>query len=132
MAKIYLYNGEQHTLTSLQKLSSVSRRTLSDRLANGWDVEKAVNTPRQNEAHKTCPPEMYANGNIDIIFEKHIPGVFMEMQPVLDKVYSAEPHRTFSSSKKSKLYYIIKLEDGKPLIVYPEEFQWVKPAADAA
>lgn len=132
MAKMYFYNGEQHTLTSLQKLSSVSCRTLSDRLANGWDVEKAVTTPRQNEARNGCPPEMYENGNIDIVFEKHIPGVFMEMQPVLDRIYSAEPHRAIGHSMKSKLYYIIKLDGGKPLIVYPEEFQWVKPAADAA
>lgn len=132
MAQKYFYNGTYHSVSSLERLSGISRTTLTDRLQSGWPVELAIMTPPQKNQVNDLPPEMYKEGNIDIVFTEPIPGVFKEMQPTLNKVYAAEPHCPGHKQLKSKLYYIITLDNGKPLIVYPNEFKWLGNTTDRA
>ena len=131
----YFYNGEEHTLTSLVKLSGLSREALKKRLNSGWDVNTAVETPVRVTMAKEYPREMYANGDITICFTEAISHVFAHMQPKLNTPYKATPHQPCGKNLKGKLYYIIHLENGKPLIVYPTEFLWIregKPTVPAA
>ena len=127
--KLYEYNGKEHTLDELAGFSHLPKHVLANRLKNGWDVAAAINEPDQAKIVDSFKPEMYDNGNIDIFFTRHIAGVFQEMQPELGKIYSAEPHYQ-KGKMKAKLYYIIWLDDHKPLIVYPGEFEWI--LSDAA
>lgn len=122
-------NGTFYTTNQLVEMSEVDKSTLSKRLRDGWDVDTAIHTPVQ--LHKVCPaaPKLYSQGSIDVVFTEYIPGVFREMQPVLNKVYAAEPHCASSHKHKAKLYYIITLDNGKPLIVYPGEFKQVNASA---
>lgn len=41
------YKGKYHTVAELAKQAGLDRRVVSDRLRNGWSVEKAVTTPLQ-------------------------------------------------------------------------------------
>ena len=38
------FNGETMTLTQWQERTGIPRRTIADRLKNGWDIEKALTT----------------------------------------------------------------------------------------
>lgn len=42
----YMYNGKLYTISELSKFSSVSLGTLANRIYMGWDIEKAVTTPK--------------------------------------------------------------------------------------
>ena len=128
MKKLYDYNERTYTLNELMEHSLVSDRILAERLKNGWDVDVALKTPDPQKLIDSFDPARYACGNIDIMFDDHVAGVFPKMQPVLGKVYSAEPHYQ-AGKQKAKLYYIIRLESDKPLIVYPGEFQLVESQA---
>lgn len=132
MKQKYFYNGNYHSIASLERLSGISRTTLTDRLRSGWAVELAVTTPAK-PCVNDLPPGMYKEGPINVQFAQPIPGVFPWMQPTLKKVYKAEPHCPGRTYQKSKLYYIITLDNKKPLIVYPGEFEWLgKAEPDAA
>ena len=93
--------------------------------SNGWDSQIIPLASGKPKVIDSFPPEMYANGNINICFLNHIPGFFERMQPVIGKVYSAKPHYR-QDKLKAKLYFIIRLDNGKPLIVYPGEFKWIE------
>ena len=98
------------------------------KMKNGWEIRTDGKKPNEAKIINAFPPELYAKGNVDIYFTEHISGVFAEMQPVLRKIYEAEPHYR-QGKEKAKLYYIIKLDNGKPLIVYPGEFNLVATQA---
>lgn len=42
----YMYNGKLYTISELSKFSSVSVGTLANRIYLGWDIEKAITTPK--------------------------------------------------------------------------------------
>lgn len=125
-------HGCTYTTDELVKLSGIPRRTLANRLANGWDVLAAVTTPVAPKLISYNAAEHYENGPIDVVFTEHISGVFAHMQPVLFKRYTAHPHCASNDKLKAKLYYTITLDSGKPLIVYPGEFVTVGNTASAA
>ena len=126
-------NGEQFTLDELVNMSNnIPKRTLAERLNNGWDVEVAIQTPATPKMISQDAADLYASGSIDVCFTSYIPGVLQQMQPVLNKVYTAEPHCAGRVKQKAKLYYTITLDNGKTLIVYPGEFVQVNCPAKAA
>jgi hypothetical protein len=128
----YFYDGSYHSISSLERLSGISRTTLTDRLKSGWSVKMAVTTPAKTRVND-LPPAMYKEGPINVRFTQPILEVFPWMQPTLGKIYKAEPHCPGNTYQKAKLYYVITLDNNKPLIVYPGEFEWLgKAEPDAA
>lgn len=125
-------NGELLTLEELAHRSQLPKRTLAERLKSGWDVDVAVLTPAEPKMISYEAADLYANGSIDVYFSAFIPGVFQEMQPELNKIYTATPHCAGHAKQKAKLYYTIALDSGKPLIVYPGEFEQCNDTAVAA
>ena len=73
-------------------------------------------------------PEEFRYKDLIIRFDKQLP-VFPEMQPVLRQKYLAVPH---AEGKQGKMFYTIKLKEGKPLIVYPGEFHILGVAGEFA
>lgn len=130
--KKWNWNDKYYTTSELVEISGLPKSTLATRLRNGWDVATAMNTPVKTKLICASAPEQYAKGTVEIMFFETIPGVFQEMQPTLNKVYTAKPYCAGSDKLKAKLYYIITLDNGKPLIVYPGEFEWAGNTAAAA
>lgn len=46
--RLITHNGETHTLTQWAELTGIKRETLSQRLRNGWSVERALTTKGAN------------------------------------------------------------------------------------
>lgn len=124
--KMYTYNGKSCCLSELVRISGLSRDMILGRIREGWSVEDAVDTPKN-----AIPPSMAASvlaPVADVFFTAPVPGVFAHMQPTLHKKYRAEMHFVSKKQEVSKRYYIIQLDNGKPLIVYPNEFHFAKGA----
>ena len=122
MAKKKLeYKGELLTLQELSELSGLPAVTIYNRVRKGWSVETAVETPKFiTKQPSSGVPEEFENGNIvQAIFTKPLPNVYQHMQPKLFKEYVVEAR----SCMRAAPSYFITLDSGKPLIVYPEEFQ---------
>jgi hypothetical protein len=93
---------------------------INNRLARGWDIERAITEPAQQKKVEKLPPE-FTNGNIvKAIFTHPLSQVFQHMQPRLNKPYIVTAH---ASTVQMAVVYSITLENGKPLIVYPNEFE---------
>ena len=119
----YTYNGKQYTSEELSQLDScqVPLLTLQGRIKAGWDIDRAVETPLCHTAYEKQP---ISTDVIDVMFTSHIAAVLPDMQPELYKPYKAEVglwNRPAPDKKPN--YFIIKLNNGKPLIVYENEFQ---------
>lgn len=130
--KKWKLNDTYYTTSELVKISGLPKSALASRLRNGWDVEPAITTPLSKKTIGTASPQLFAQGNVDVKFLTPVPGVFQEMQPKLNQIYAATPYCTSSQKLKAKLYYIITLDNGKPLIVYPGEFEIIGQTATAA
>lgn len=130
--KKWEWNDTYYTTAELVAISGLPKSTLATRLRNGWDVDTAMATPVKTKLICTTAPEQYAKGTVEVMFFETVPGVFQEMQPTLHKTYHATPYCAGSHKQKAKLYYIITLENGKPLIVYPGEFEITGKTAAAA
>lgn len=119
----YAYRGKNYTVAELSKLSGLSMTVIHNRLKSDWTVEKAVETP-----YDGTPPiaieKRWQGKKLEIIFRRPVSGVFPHMQPTLEKPYAAIPciHST-GKSGGCKQNFIITLENGKPLFVYPGEFE---------
>ena len=65
---------------------------------------------------------------LEVVFRKRVP-VFQHMQPSLGKVYIAEPGVNNTSLRGGcKQHFLITLESGNKLIVYPDEFEVIGEA----
>lgn len=118
--RVYTYKGIEYPITTLAKMSGLSLGNLKRRLDRGWSVEDAVDTPpRSTDAEG---PTILTQPVL-IAFPAAIPGVFDHMQPLHSRVYIAYPHFSEGTKATTKIYYIMTLDNGKPLIVYPGEFK---------
>lgn len=119
----YLYRGKNYTVAELSKLRGLSMSVIHNRLKSGWSVEKAVETPYDGSSPMAIE-ERWRGKKLRIVFHRPISEVFQHMQPTLGKEYAAIPciHAT-GKSGGCKMNYVITLENGKPLIVYPGEFE---------
>lgn len=124
--------GTSFNADELASLSGLPPSVIAARLRDGWDVDAAVTTPVKQNLICQDAAKMYACGTANIRFTEHISGVFQEMQPTLNKIYIAEPYCAGNNKQKAKIYFIITLENGKKLIVYPGEFEWLGSTAAAA
>lgn len=120
-AKTHYYNGAPHTVSELAALSGLPQRVIYQRLREGWSIEKIVETPYGESDDKEW--ERWRNKTLNICFVEPVPVVRPDMQPTLGKVYVASPGVGNRKIKCSKDFFIIALENGKPLVVYPNEFE---------
>ena len=124
--KLFEYNGVHYTAAELSELSGIKTAIIRQRINSGWTVKKAVTTPTK----KTPPRTAKREEKYRVVFTRPVPEVFKEMQPRLNKVYIAVQHEGHSSKKTNRSFYTITLENGKNLIVYPDEFINLGAAAD--
>lgn len=126
----YCYNGEYYTVADLSRLTGLSISSLYNRLKSGWNVEDAVETPVEECCTQTLE-ERWRGKTLSILFHEPIPEVFSEMQPMLEKVYIAIPSiHNGGKEHGGKQHFVITLDNGKPLIVYPGEFEIVGEVED--
>lgn len=127
--RYYEYKGGAYCLAELERISGISASVIRNRIKNHWPIEAAVDTPMQNDEPEIDP--RWQGKDLEIRFMEPIFQVFKEMQPTLGKSYIAHPKNERYKNNKSKMYYTITLESGKPLIVYPSEFEIIAEAANA-
>lgn len=114
----YLYKGRKYTAHELAQISGLPIEQIRKRIAKGWTVEATVEI--QIETPTTITKEMIGK-QFHVKFHTPVPSVLPNMQPILDKDYIATAYGVHSTKPNSKAYFIITLENGKRLIVYPEE-----------
>lgn len=122
--KQYYYNGSYYTGAALARLGGLSKDVVYERLKNGWPVEYVVETPSEKAV---MVEEKWLGKTLEVKFLKHIPAVFADMQPTLGKVYVAVPGGHVKKyTGKHKQHFLITLDNGKPLVVYPDEFEVIR------
>jgi hypothetical protein len=50
--RIFDYKGKKYTITELQRLGGFKQGTLQERVKNGWDIERAMDTPVKKYKYK--------------------------------------------------------------------------------
>ena len=125
MARTYNYRGTEYSMAGLVELSGLSEGILYRRIRKeGWSVETAVETPRVHRCQHLEP--RWKGKPLIVMFNEPVLSVFSWMQPILHKEYLAKPFDGTLPAGSAKAYYIITLDSGKPLIVYPNEFVVVR------
>lgn len=122
--KVIEYQGKETTIAELSQISGVPTVMIHNRLHHGWSVEDAISPPhKQGNIVRMPLLSEFENGNIvEAVFRQPI-GVYTHMRPRLNKPYVVTAHTTLRNASPT---YTITLENGKILIVYPEEFEIVK------
>ena len=123
------YKGEMLTLSELSALHGVPASTINNRLTRGWDIEEAITVPGRKGTIAPLPPEFKDGNIVEVVFRRPL-GVFAHMQPRLNKRYVVTAHASIHANP----VFTITLENGKRLIVYPEEYEIVSvtPGATVA
>ena len=117
--KLYEYQGEMYTLQDFSEMYGVPVRTIAHRLYSGWKLEKAIMPQKRPKKGETELPQEFANGNIvKAIFPEPLSSVFAHLQPKRNKEYVVEARECYRAAP----CYLITLESGTRLIVYPDEF----------
>lgn len=122
----YSYRGELHTARRISNFSNVPLDILLKYLPECDTGDEAIIRAREEiSGHKITTEPKY----ITIVFRKYIEGVKASMQPQLNTEYTATPQRCPAEVMPQNEYFIISLENGRPLIVYPREFEVVHHTA---
>lgn len=123
----YYYQGHYYTGTELSQISGLSVRCVYSRLREGWSVEDILKSRQARSSDEV--EEKWRGKILEIRFRNYVPSVFAKMQPVLGKSYVATPSRNPKRRKGSyRSFFCITLDNGLPLIVYPNEFEIVGEA----
>ena len=122
--KQYFYNGKNYDISGICQISGKTEAIVRKRLKSGWSIEEIVETPIAETA--VAIEECWRGKKLNVVFLQPILNVFAYMQPTLGKPYVALPslHST-GHCGGCRQYFIVTLENGKPLIVYPREFEIV-------
>lgn len=119
---LYCYKGEKYDLSELSRLGGKSPALIYRRLRHGWSVEDAVDVPAQEE--DSAIPKCWKGKSLRVVFREAVKGVYPVMQPRRGAVYIARPGGSCGGKAcGTRLYFVVMLENGKPLIVYPGEFE---------
>lgn len=127
----YFYQGHYYTGEKLAQLSGLSVRCVYDRLRAGWSVEDVLKNGQVGSM--AVLEEKWRGKILEVKFHKYIPSVFAKMQPVLGKSYVATPsQRPKKGTSHYRSFFCITLDNGKPLIVYPNEFEIIGEIRDVS
>lgn len=125
----YCYKGEYYGIAELSRMSGKSAYLIRERLMRGWSAEDAVDIPETGAESQVA--ECWRGKVLQIMFHESVHGVVSHMQPALETIYTAIPGVGQTRKRGgSKEYYIIKLTGGRPLIVYPGEFEIIGEAEE--
>lgn len=122
--RVFEYQGEEVTVAQLSRMSGVPAATIHNRLNYGWSVEAAISTSHKQGDSVRMPllPEFEDGNIVEVVFRQPV-GVYSHMRPKLNKRYIATAHTSLHNASPT---YTITLENGKLLIVYPDEFEIVR------
>lgn len=113
------YQGKKITMAEISRMTGIGEKAVRNRIKNGWDIEKIIKTPARKTTRKQ-EPEF-----VEVIFRKPVPGVIKSMQPILNQPYVAQRGVQYDDPRLLfHQFYIVKLENGMPLIVYPKEIEF--------
>lgn len=119
---LYLYEGKYYGVSELSEMTGLTTSAIYKRLKNGWDFG-GILTEAVDDATNTVE-EQWQGKALRIVFRNPIPEVFDGMQPVIGRIYNAFPNpNSTGHSGGCRQHFLIKLDNGKPLIVYPGEFE---------
>ena len=119
---LYEYHGISYTLNELARMSHIHRDTILRRLDWGMTVEEALDQPNSRSLPMLSRSDI--GKHVPIVFNTFVP-VKQEMQPILGKQYIAKICGSPHDSQQCRVFYLVELENGKPLITYPGEFDIV-------
>lgn len=127
--RCYGYNGGTYTIPELARLSGIPYSTIYARLQDGFSIEEAVSPGlKRCDARGPVVDKKWDGKTLEVVFHKRVP-VFQHMQPSLEKVYIAEPGvNNASPRRRCRQHFLITLESGNKLIVYPNEFEVIGEA----
>lgn len=123
---VYECDGGLVTVAEMAELTGLSETGVRNRLKRGWTAKEIVSKPSTRSRAKDQLGDSMVEP-IEIMFERHINGVYASMQPKIGKVYEAYPNKE-QYEYHQRAFYIIMLDNGKPLIVYPNEFEIAEKA----
>ena len=116
----FFFRGEMRTTKEIAEFSkSISPNTVYHRLKDGWDPERAI----LPDLADTVISKEWEDKDLLVSFPHPLGGIIPSMQPICNKPYIAYHNRPSASKQSLKHFFIIYLENGKPLIVYPHDFQ---------
>lgn len=113
-----VYHGQPIHFRDVAKKNGVAVSTIYRRRRAGWSDERIVETPQY--CGREPKEKEIVTETVEVLFREPIGNVFESMQPKLNQVYVAV--RTAEVGSGDRPFYIITLDSGKRLIVYPEEF----------
>lgn len=122
------YKGRMCSVAEISRMSGVPLHMLYDRLAEGWSVKEAIETPRGSRDPAVDP--QFAGKILKVSFSRYIPSVFRSMQPELNTPYIAYPSTRRNRQKNVRPFYVVNLDVGNPLIVYPGEFTIIEAVSE--
>lgn len=119
---LYFFRGSYLSARELMQYSQgIPLPVLRERLRSGWDAERAI---RPYVSPDIIDPK-WEGKDLLVEFLEPLGNVYPEMQPQLQKpyvaVHSKQPYKRREVAK-TKRFFVIQLENGKSLIVYPSEF----------
>ena len=118
--ELFEYHGAFYTMAELCRMTNLHRDTIRRRLEWGWSIERIFNAAFDQPE---CQAEI--GKRVPIIFREDVP-VVSWMQPTIGRKYYATVCGSSRQSQLSKVFYVIELENGKKLVTYPGEFEFVK------
>lgn len=122
------YDGQKYTVSDLAQKFNINKRVIYGRLYAGLTGEDLV---RPSVRRSPCVAPGWAKKTLVVQFPASLSRVTGPMQPRLGVDYIATPGHDVTSLS-ARQFYIVTLENGWPLVVYPNEFTIIKEApADA-
>lgn len=126
-AKIYMYQGKAYNIHQLAEETGISEGILSSRISDYVPADTVIPQIQKEQQQKEALKNMVGKPLV-IVFRRALSSVFPDKQPKLNTQYVAMPQRKIPKVLNCRMFYIVTLDDGSPLIVYPEEFEIIGEA----
>lgn len=128
-AELYEHQGVSYTLTELCRISHLHRDTIRRRLNLGLPLEQVIGFSGSQHLPRLDVSDI--GKKVPVVFHNSVP-VYEWMQPTLERQYVATICGSNRNSKLTKVFYIIELENGKKLVTYPGEFEFIEGQPEAS